>query len=51
LEIEMYGTGVVSNGMMLIPSLMSQHTVSKDEIESGHVHACARTNAQSTVTL
>jgi hypothetical protein len=47
----MYGNGVVSNRMLFKPSLVSQHTVSKDENEDGHVQSCASTHAQSLISL
>jgi len=47
----MNGIRGVSNGMLFKPSLISQHTVSKDENEEGHVHLCASRHAQSLISL
>jgi len=46
----MHGIGVVPNGMLFKPSLISQHTVSKGENEDGHMHSCANTHAQSLIS-
>jgi hypothetical protein len=51
LEIKNVWQWGFSNGMLFKQSLISQHTVSKDENGDGHVHSCASTHAQSLISL